>query len=121
MTDAATYRENPKKHTIEYDDRIVRWFLWASVAFSVVGLLVGLTVAVQLAWWPANVEPYLTFGRLRPLHTNAVIFAFVGNMLFAGDLLFDTEAVQKHDSPVEHPVVKIHFWGWQLIIVVSRR
>ena len=68
---------------IEYDDRIVRAFLWASVIFGIVGMLVGVVVALQLAWWPANAAPWLSFGRLRPLHTNAVIFAFVGNMLFA--------------------------------------
>ena len=69
--------------TIVYDDQIVRWFIAASVVFGIVGLLVGVIVATQLAFWQANVS-FLTFGRLRPLHTNAAIFAFVGNMLFAG-------------------------------------
>ena len=57
---------------ITYNDRIVRQFIWASVVFGIVGMLVGVIVALQLAFWPANLEPYLTFGRLRPLHTNAV-------------------------------------------------
>lgn len=101
--------------SIEYDDQIVRWFLWASVAFSVVGLLVGLTVALQLAFWPANLEPYLTFGRLRPLHTNAVIFAFVGNMIFAG-VYYSTQRLCRARMASDK-LSKFHFWGWQLIIV----
>ncbi|MCU0676780.1 MAG: cbb3-type cytochrome c oxidase subunit I, partial [Myxococcota bacterium] len=72
-----------KTERIVYDDKIVRLFLWASVVFALVGLLVGVIVALQLAFWPANVTQYFSFGRLRPLHTNAVIFAFVGNMIFA--------------------------------------
>ncbi|MGB9340657.1 MAG: cbb3-type cytochrome c oxidase subunit I, partial [Polyangiales bacterium] len=62
---------------IVYNDKVVRQFLWASVLFGIVGMLVGLIIALQLAYWPANLPPYLSFGRLRPLHTNAVIFAFV--------------------------------------------
>jgi cytochrome c oxidase cbb3-type subunit I/II len=69
---------------IVYNDSIVRWFIGASVLFGVVAMLVGVIIALQLAVWQANVHPILTFGRLRPLHTNAAIFAFVGNMLFAG-------------------------------------
>ncbi|MEI8257698.1 MAG: cytochrome-c oxidase, cbb3-type subunit I, partial [Deltaproteobacteria bacterium] len=53
---------------IEYDDSITRWFVWASVIFGIVGMLVGVIIATQLAWWPANIGRYLTFGRLRPLH-----------------------------------------------------
>ena len=69
---------------IVYDDGISRKFIAASVVFGIVGMLVGVIIALQLAFWPANAAPFLSFGRLRPLHTNAVIFAFVGNMLFAG-------------------------------------
>lgn len=69
---------------IEYDDQVVRQFAFASILFGAVGLLVGVLIATQLAWWQANVAPYFSFSRLRPLHTNAVIFAFVGNAFFAG-------------------------------------
>jgi cytochrome c oxidase cbb3-type subunit I/II len=69
---------------LTYDDKWIRYFIWASIGWGIVGMLVGVIVALQLAWWPANIGPLLTFGRLRPLHTNAVIFAFVGNMMFAG-------------------------------------
>ena len=99
---------------IVYDDKIVRQFLWASVVFAIVGMLVGIIVATQLAFWPANLEPYLTFGRLRPLHTNAVIFAFVGNMIFAG-VYYSTQRLCK--ARTNDKLSKFHFWGWQLIIV----
>ncbi|MEZ5990449.1 MAG: cbb3-type cytochrome c oxidase subunit I, partial [Planctomycetota bacterium] len=71
--------------TVTYDDRIVRDFSFASIIWGAVGLLVGLLIALQLRFHVLNFElPWLTFGRLRPLHTNAVIFALVGNMMFAG-------------------------------------
>src|SRR5471032_1796797 len=71
--------------TIEFDDRIVRWFLWASVFWSIIAMAAGILIATQLNFWQANFNTaYLTFGRVRPLHTNAAIFAFVGNMIFAG-------------------------------------
>ena len=74
-----------KKITIEFNDKIVRQFLLASVIWGAVGMLVGVIIAAQLRYWQLNFDlPWLTFGRLRPLHTNAVIFAFVGNMMFAG-------------------------------------
>src|SRR5689334_10515851 len=70
---------------VEYDDGVVRAFLLASMIFGVVGLLLGVIIATQLAYWQANLgTQWTTFGRLRPLHTNAAIFAFVGNMMFAG-------------------------------------
>jgi cytochrome c oxidase cbb3-type subunit I/II len=68
-----------------------------------------------MAFWQANLEPYLTFGRLRPLHTNAVIFAFVGNMIFAG-VYYSTQRLLK-TRMASDLLGKIHFWGWQLIIV----
>ena len=65
-----------------YDNRIVRLFMIASVTFGVVGMLVGLLAAMQLYWPALNFGiPYTSFGRIRPLHTNAVIFAFIGNAL----------------------------------------
>ena len=70
---------------VQYDDWAVRSFLLATLIFGVVGMLVGVIIALQLAWPQANFGiSYLTFGRLRPLHTNAVIFAFGGNAIFAG-------------------------------------
>nr|MBK7065521.1 cytochrome-c oxidase, cbb3-type subunit I [Deltaproteobacteria bacterium] len=78
-------------------------------------MLVGVIVALQLAFHGANVAPYLTFGRLRPLHTNAVIFAFVGNMLFAG-IYYSTQRLLK-TRVASDLLGKIHFWGWQAIIV----
>ena len=69
----------------KYDDDIVRKFLWATLIWGLVGMLVGVIIALQLAFWKTNLGvPWLTFGRLRPLHTNAVIFAFAGNAIFAG-------------------------------------
>jgi cytochrome c oxidase cbb3-type subunit I/II len=112
-------REEPAERGTEvltFDDKWVRYFIWASVLWGVVGMLVGVTVALQLAWWPANLAPWLTFGRLRPLHTNAVIFAFVGNMMFAGIYHSSSRLLKAkaHDA-----LSAIHFWGWQLIIVAA--
>ena len=80
---------------IEYDDTVVRRFIFASVLFGIVGMLVGVLAASQLAWWQANAGiKYMTFSRIRPLHTNAVIFAFVGNMMFAG-IYYSTQRLLK--------------------------
>ncbi len=103
-----------RAESITFDDKWIRYFVWASVAWGIVGMLVGALVALQLAWWPANVGPWLTFGRLRPLHTNAVIFAFVGNMMFAGIYHSSTRLLRAKSSDT---LSAIHFWGWQLIIV----
>jgi cytochrome c oxidase cbb3-type subunit I/II len=100
---------------IVYNDSIVRWFIGASVVFGVVAMLVGVIIALQLAIWQANVHPILTFGRLRPLHTNAAIFAFVGNMIFAG-IYYSTQRLVKARLASDL-LAKVHFWGWQLIIV----
>lgn len=99
---------------VTYDDAIVRRFVFASVLWGAVGMLVGVLIAGMLAWPQLNLAPYLQFGRLRPLHTNAVIFAFVGNSIFAG-IYYSTQRLLKvrmHDL-----LSKLHFWGWQLIIV----
>ena len=72
---------------VTYDDKIVRWFVLATLGWGLIGMLVGLLLALQMAFWPANMGPYLTFGRLRPLHTNAVIFAFAGNAIFGSPTL----------------------------------
>ncbi|HET9040058.1 MAG TPA: cytochrome-c oxidase, cbb3-type subunit I [Gemmatimonadales bacterium] len=101
-----------------YDDDVVRLFLGATVLWAVVGMLVGVTIALQLAWWPANLGlPYTTFGRLRPLHTNAVIFAFGGNICFTG-IYYSMQRLLK--TPMwSRALSRFHFWGWQAIIVAA--
>ncbi len=103
---------------IDYNDEIVRKFMFASVLFGAVGMVVGVLIASQLAWFQMNLGiPYTTFSRLRPLHTNAVIFAFVGNMVFAG-IYYSTQRLCK--ARMGHDLLSnIHFWGWQLIIVAA--
>ena len=100
---------------ITYDDLAVRRFLLASVFWGLVGMLVGLIVASQLVFHQLNLAPWFSFGRLRPLHTNAVIFAFVGNMIFAG-VYYSTQRLCKARLGSDL-LSSIHFWGWQLIIV----
>jgi cytochrome c oxidase cbb3-type subunit I/II len=102
--------------TIEYNDKVVRQFMLASIIFGLVGMLVGVVVALQLAFWQLNFDTsFTTFGRLRPLHTNAVIFAFVGNMMFAG-IYHSTQRLLKARLASDF-LSAVHFWGWQLIIV----
>ncbi|MBC8009086.1 MAG: cytochrome-c oxidase, cbb3-type subunit I [Burkholderiales bacterium] len=104
--------------TIHYNDKVVRQFLLACVVWGVVGMLVGVLIASQLNFWRANFDlPWLTFGRLRPLHTNAVIFAFVGNMMFAG-VYYSTQRLVKARLASDF-LSSLHFWGWQLIIVAA--
>ncbi len=106
--------------TIEYDDSIVRLFLLASLITSVVAMLVGVIISSQLHTWQMNglgtagLE-WITFGRLRPLHTNAAIFAFVGNMMFAG-VYYSTQRLCK--ARMANDVLsRINFWGWQTVIL----
>jgi len=101
-----------------YDNKIVRDFTIASLVFGVVGMLVGVLIASQLFAPELNFSiPFLTFGRIRPLHTNAVIFAFVGNAIFAG-IYYSLPRLLK--TPMFSPLLsRIHFWGWQLIIVAA--
>jgi cytochrome c oxidase cbb3-type subunit I/II len=100
---------------ITYDDASVRRFMLASMVWGLIGMLVGLICASQLAFPQLNLPPWFSFGRLRPLHTNAVIFAFVGNMLFAG-IYYSTQRLCKARMWSDL-LSSIHFWGWQLIIV----
>ena len=103
--------------TITFDDAITRRFLFASIGWGIVGMLVGVVVASQLVWHQLNLTPILSFGRLRPLHTNAVIFAFVGNMAFAG-IYYSTQRLLR-TRMASDVLSKIHFWGWQAIIVAA--
>jgi len=99
-----------------YDNKIVRNFGVATVIWGVVGMLVGLLAAIQLYEPAANLgNPYTTFGRIRPLHTNAVIFAFVGNAIFMG-VYYSLQRLCKARM-FSDLLSNIHFWGWQLIIV----
>ncbi len=99
-----------------YDNRIVRDFTIASVVFAIVGMLVGIIVASQIFTPELNAGiQYITFGRIRPLHTNAVIFAFVGNAIFAG-VYYSMQRVLKARM-FSDLLSRIHFWGWQLIIL----
>ncbi|MGZ3788798.1 MAG: cytochrome-c oxidase, cbb3-type subunit I [Bacteriovorax sp.] len=99
-----------------YDDQIVRMFVIATIIWGAVALLLGVTVAFQLANWKMNFGlQWITFGRLRPLHTNAAIFAFCGNAIFAG-IYYSHQRLLK-TRLFSDALSKIHFWGWQLIIV----
>lgn len=101
-----------------YDNRIVRNFAIATVVWGVVGMLVGLIVASQLFAPVMNLaNQYTSFGRIRPLHTNAVIFAFVGNAIFMG-VYYSLQRLCKARM-FSDLLSKIHFWGWQLIIVCA--
>ncbi|CAN5925796.1 hypothetical protein BH11MYX4_BH11MYX4_38220 [soil metagenome] len=113
----ATVEPAADRVRVVYDDATPRNFVMASVIWGIVGMLVGAIAALQLAWWPANVHSILSFGRLRPLHTNAVIFAFVGNMIFAG-MYHSTQRLLK-TRLASDALSRIHFWGWQAIIVAA--
>ncbi|MCB1207775.1 MAG: cbb3-type cytochrome c oxidase subunit I, partial [Verrucomicrobiales bacterium] len=109
---------NATKAIIEYDDKSVRQFMLASIIWGLVGMLVGVLIASQMNFRFMNFDTsFLTFGRLRPLHTNAVIFAFVGNMMFAG-IYYSTQRLCKARMASDL-LSKIHFWGWQFIIVCA--
>ncbi|MEM0967225.1 MAG: cytochrome-c oxidase, cbb3-type subunit I [Verrucomicrobiota bacterium] len=118
--------------TIEFDDRITRQFVIASIFWGVIGMAAGSLIASQLNFWQMNGKflewitfgliqneglQQITFGRLRPLHTNAAIFAFVGNMMFAG-VYYSTQRLCRVRLASDL-LSKIHFWGWQLIIVAA--
>ncbi len=103
--------------TVRYDDRTPRLFFLAAIFWAVVGMLVGVLAAAMLFLPELNLAPYLTFGRLRPLHTNAVIFAFVGNMIF-GATYHSMQRLLKARL-FSDALSKIHFWGWQLLIVAA--
>ncbi|MFL5784570.1 MAG: cbb3-type cytochrome c oxidase subunit I, partial [Bacteriovoracaceae bacterium] len=102
--------------TFSYDDEIVRYFVIATLTWGAVALLLGVTIAFQLADWHVNMGmQWTTFGRLRPLHTNAAIFAFCGNAIFAG-IYYSHQRLLKARL-YNDLLSRIHFWGWQLIIV----
>jgi cytochrome c oxidase cbb3-type subunit I/II len=101
-----------------YDNKIVKAFYIATVIFGLVGMLVGLLAAIQLFYPVFNFDfQYTTFGRIRPLHTNAVIFAFVGNAMF-GAVYYSMQRLLKARM-FSDMLSWIHFWGWQLIILAA--
>ncbi|MCC6700506.1 MAG: cytochrome-c oxidase, cbb3-type subunit I [Fluviicola sp.] len=107
--------------TVKYDNKIVKYFAFATLIWGFVGMLVGLIVALQLAF-PEFFNDYLgfsflSFGRLRPLHTNAVIFAFVGNGIFTG-IYYSLQRLLK-TRMWSDKLSSINFWGWQFIIVCA--
>ncbi len=101
----------------KYDNKIVKYFSIATIVFGVVGMLVGLLIASQLFAPSLNFSQYNSFGRIRPLHTNAIIFAFVGNAIFAG-VYYSMQRLLK-TRMFSDTLSYIHFWGWQLIIVAA--
>ena len=109
---------NTQTVSVTYDDKIVRYFMMASVFWGIVGMLAGVLIAAQMSFYQLNFETsWFSFGRLRPLHTNAAIFAFVGNMMFAG-IYHSTQRLVR--TRLASPFLSwLHFWGWQAIIVAA--
>ena len=100
-----------------YNYKVVRQFAVMTVIWGIVGMLVGVIIAAQLVWPELNFGPYFHFGRLRPLHTNAVIFAFGGCALFATSYY----VVQRtcHTRLFSDGLAAFTFWGWQVVIVLA--
>jgi cytochrome c oxidase cbb3-type subunit 1 len=104
--------------TGQYNYKVVRQFAVMAVVWGIVGMLVGVIIAAQLAWPQLNFDiPWLSYGRLRPLHTNAVVFAFGGSALFATSYYI----VQRtcHVRLFSDGLAAFTFWGWQLVIVAA--
>jgi cytochrome c oxidase cbb3-type subunit I/II len=101
-----------------YDNKTVKYFIMATMIWGAVALIVGLLIALQLSFPAFNLGfEYTSFGRTRPVHTNAVIFAFIGNAMFAG-IYYSLQRVLK--ARLFNDVLsKIHFWGWQFIILLA--
>lgn len=103
--------------TQTYNYKVVRQFAVMTVIWGIVGMLVGVIIAAQLVWPELNIGPWLHFGRLRPLHTNAVIFAFGGCALFATSYY----SVQRtcHTRIFCDKLAAFTFWGWQVVILLA--
>ena len=102
----------------QYDNKIVKFFAYATMLWGIVGMLAGLVAALQLVWPMFNFGlPYTSFGRVRPIHTNAIIFAFVGNGIFMG-VYYSLQRLLKARMFSDF-LSRLHFWGWQLIIVLA--
>jgi len=108
----------PALERFSYDDAIVRKFTMATILWGVVGMLVGVLIALQMADPRFNLGlEWTSFGRLRPLHTNAVIFAFAGNAIFAA-IYYSTQRLLRTRMFSDF-LSRLHFWGWQAIIVAA--
>src|SRR5829696_2757834 len=118
VTGAALARPTRAAASSSYADGPVRLFALAAVLWGVVGMAVGVLIAAQLTWPELNFGiPWLSYGRLRPLHTNAVIFAFGGCALMASSLYVVQRTCQ---VPLFLPwLAKFVFWGWQAVIVAA--
>ncbi len=104
--------------TETYNYRVVRQFAIMTVVWGTIGMLVGVIIAAQMTWPALNFDiPWLTYGRLRPLHTNAVIFAFGGSALFATSLYVVQRTCQVR--LISDKLAAFVFWGWQLVIVAA--
>jgi cytochrome c oxidase cbb3-type subunit I/II len=111
-----SYSSATQIETFSYDNNIVRAFAIATAIWGLVGTAAGLLIACQLFWPQLNLDtPFATFGRIRPLHTNAVIFAFVGNGMFCG-IYYSLQRLCKARM-FSDLLSWINFWGWQAIIV----
>jgi cytochrome c oxidase cbb3-type subunit 1 len=100
-----------------YDDDPVRWGVIATVFWGIAGFLAGLFIALQLTWPQLNLEPYLNFGRVRPLHTSAVIFAFGGNALIATSFYVVQRTCRARLAFPQ--LARFVFWGYQVFIVLA--
>ena len=108
----------PKTNAAHYNDTVVRQFSILAVVVGVVGMLVGVIIAAQLAWPELNFGiPWLSYGRLRPLHTNAVIFGFGGSALFATSYYVVQRTCQVR--LFAGPLAAFTFWGWVLVIAAA--
>jgi len=117
-TVAGSVGRNERMEQFVYDDAVVRLFLLATLVWGLVGMLVGIVIALELANPVFNLGlPWISFGRLRPLHTNAVIFAFAGNAIFTG-VYYSTQRLLKARMWSDG-LSRLHFWGWQAIIVAA--
>lgn len=104
-----------EQEQFSYDNSTVKKFVIATMVWGLIGMLVGLLAASQLVWPDLNLTSWLSFGRIRPLHTNAVIFAFVGNGIFAG-VYYSIQRLLK-TRMWSDKLSQINFWGWQIIIL----
>ncbi len=115
---SATRAHDRAVESVAYNDRVVRQFAIMTIVWGIVGMLVGAIIAAQLVWPALNFDlPWLTYSRLRPLHTNAVIFAFGGSAIFATSYYI----VQRtcHTRLFAGALAEFTFWGWQLIILCA--
>jgi len=101
----------------DYDDQVVQLFIVAAVFWALVGMTMGVFIAAQMVWPDLNVESWFNFGRLRPVHTSGVIFAFGGNAVI-GTSLYCVQRTCRARLPGRF-AAEFVFWGYQLFIVLA--